>query len=140
MTSEFLSFQFNELETLFYENTETWFIWMQSILNARDMWISVSDIVQVCWEINNEESEWDNDSLLFLQVSKVLQFITSVFWDSTSAQTSVEDLSIMNLSEIEKKKIRKLIKKKNWLKENKTAIAILLEWISSIDVNVMKEY
>ena len=113
---------------------------MQSILDARDAWTPVSDIVQVRQGINDEEPEWDDDSLLSPQISKVRQSTTSASRDSTPAQTSVEGSPTMNPREIEKERVRKLIKKKDWLKGNKTAIAILLGWISSTDINVVKEY
>ena len=137
MASESSSYRFSELETLSYDNAETWFTRMQSILDARDSWTPVFNIIQIRQGVDEEEPEWDDNSLLSPQVAS-LQSSTRSNTSASRNPTPVE--GSLGPEETEKEKVRKLIKKKDWLKGNKTAIAILLGWISRTDINVVKEY
>jgi hypothetical protein len=131
----------SELEILSYENAETWFTKVRAILKGKDVWTPIQDIIDIRQGRDPQlDSDDDDDSLLSPRIST--HKITKSRATATPAvreDSPTPSIETSNLDE-ERARVRKLLKKSGWKKNNRLAIANLLRRLSSTDVNVIKDY
>jgi hypothetical protein len=127
-----LSLKFSEVETLSYENAETWFTKVQAYLDGKEIWYPVQDIYLIRQGFD-PLPDADEDDDFFLPPRASLS-------PTPRIPTSTPEPSIETSTTTEVEKIRKLWKKATWKKANKIAIAVILGRISTVDINIVKRY
>jgi len=130
-----LSLKLAEIETLSYENAETWFTRIKAVLDGKDLWPPVQDVYLIRQGLDPQLDADEDDT--FFQSPRGTS-LSSVSRTTTPASTPVPSTETDATTEAEK--IRKLWKKSAWKKANKLAIAVILGRISTVDVNLVKGY
>lgn len=135
MSSEsILSLKLADVETLSYENAETWFTRIQAILDGKEIWSPVQDIYLIRQGLDPQPDADEDDSFFLPPRTSpfpITRTSTPAFTPEPLTETGV-------LTEVDK--IRKLWKKSAWKKANKLAIAVILGRISTVDINIVKKY